>query len=214
MQVTFVWEPPASVPGDPVRVAASRVELTVLGEDDRVLFEGPVRPTGPGVLDSAGRESARAVFPAEPGRLRLRMKIEDAERRQVDSDVRDIIVRDLRGRVAIATPEFLRARNFREFRTLAEPTAVPVSSREFRRTERLLIRFGAHAPDGEQPLVTARLLNRNGQQMRTLDVRSDGARREVDLTLAALASGEYHLELSATTPSGDAKEVLGFRVTN
>jgi hypothetical protein len=162
-----------------------------------------------------GGEPARAVFNTEPGRLRLRMRIEDGDRRQVDSDVRDIIVRDLRGRVAIGTPAFLRARNFREFRTLGgDREAVPVSSREFRRTERLLIRFPAYGPDGQHPSVSARLLNRLGQPMRTLDVRSAGSEHEIDLALAGLASGEYYLELAATSPAGNVTERLGFRVTS
>jgi hypothetical protein len=202
------------VPGDPLPVTASRVELTVLGEGDDVLFQGPVLPTGPGRVEAPGNEPARAVFSTDPGRLRLRMKIEDVDRRQVDSDVRVVIVRDLRGRVAIGTPEFLRARTFREFRTLGGGEAVPVASREFRRTERLLIRFPAYAPDGQQPSVSARLLNRRGDPMRALDVRSADGEHEIDLTLAGLASGEYQVGLTASSPAGKTTEVLGFRVTN
>ena len=215
MRVTFVWEPAAVVPGAPNGPAASRLELTALGDGDSVLFQGPVLPTGPGMVEEPGSEPARAVFDAEPGRVRLRMKIEDAERRQVDSDVRELLVHDLRGTVAIGTPEFLRARNFREFRVLGgAPQAVPVSSREFSRTERLLIRFHAYSPDGRQPSVSARLLNRLGQPMRTLDVRSADGAHEIDLALAGLASGEYHVELAATSPAGQVKEILGFRVTD
>jgi VWFA-related protein len=214
MRVTFVWEPSPGVPGDRLLATASRVELTVLGEGDDVLFQGPVLPTGPGRLEAPGDEPARAIFHTEPGRLRLRMTIEDADRRPVDSDVRDIIVRDLRGRVAIGTPQFLRARNFREFRTLGGGRAVPVASREFRRTERLLIRFPAYAPDGQQPSVSARLLNRLGQPMRTLDVQSADGEHEIDLMLASLANGEYQVELAAISQAGKTTEVLAFRVTS
>jgi VWFA-related protein len=215
-RVTFVWEPSVAVPGDRPRPTAARLELTVLGAEDDVVFQGPVLPTGPGMVVSPDNEPPRAVFDAAPGSLRLRMKIEDATRREVDSDVREIAVRDLRGAVTIGTPEVLRARNAREFRTLdTHPDAVPVSSREFSRTERLLVRFPAYAPDGQQPAVSARLLNRMGQPMRTLEVRpgADGE-HEIDLTLAGLATGEYRLEVAATTPSGKATEVLGFRVTS
>ena len=98
---------------------------------------------------------------------------------------------------------------------LSASEAVPVSSRQFSRTERLLIRFPAYAPDGQQVSVAARLLNRMGQPMRTLEVRpaADGE-HEIDLTLASLASGEYQLELAATSPAGKTTEVLGFRVTS
>jgi VWFA-related protein len=214
-RVTFVWEPSAAVPGDRPHPAAARIELTVLGAGDDVLFEGPVNPTGPGMVESAGSEPARAVFEAPPGSLRLRMRIEDGSGRQLDSDVRDLTVRDLRRVVAIGTPEFLRARNAREFRALdSEPDAVPVSSRQFSRTERLLVRFPAYSPGGDQPTVSARLLNRMGQMMRILDVRpaADGE-HEIDITLAGLATGEYQLELAAASPSGTATELLGFRVT-
>src|SRR4029079_11729485 len=97
---------------------AARLELPALGAADPVLFEGPVLPTGPGIIDGQGAEPVRAIFSVEPGSLQLRMKIQDASRQQVGSDVRQISVRDLRGKVAIGTPEFLRARNAREFRAI------------------------------------------------------------------------------------------------
>jgi hypothetical protein len=215
-RVTFVWEPSVAVPGDRVRTTAARLELTALGADDAVIFQGPILPTGPGMVEASGSEPSRAVFDAAPGAVRLRMKIQDAARQEVDSDVREIRVRDLRGTVAIGTPEFLRARNAREFRTLDnDPEAVPVSSRQFSRTERLLVRFSAYAPDGQQPSVSARLLNRMGQPMRTLEVRpaADGE-HEIDLMLASLAMGDYQLELAATSPAGKTTELLAFRVTS
>ena len=215
-RVTFVWEPSVAVPGDRIRATAARLELTVFGAEDDVVFQGSVLPTGPGIVVASGSEAARAVFDAAPGQLRLRMSIQDAARQEVDSDVREISVRDLRGKVAIGTPEFLRARNAREFRTLDDdPEAVPVSSRQFSRTERLLVRFPAYAPDGQQPTVSARLLNRMGQPMRTLEVRATGGgEHEVDIMLAGLATGDYQLELAATTPAGKTTEILGFRVTS
>jgi hypothetical protein len=36
---------------------------------------------------------------------------------------------------------------------------------------------------------------------------------EIDLSLAGLATGEYVVELSASSPAGDAKDVVDFRVT-
>jgi len=215
-RVTFVWEPAGRVPGDRTRKAAARLELTVLGAGDAVLFQGPVLPTGPGVVEDQGGEPSRATFDAAPGRLRLRTKIEDTARQQIDSDVRDLDVRDLRGSVAFGTPEVLRARNAREFRALdADPDAVPVSSREFSRTERLLIRVPAYAPGGQRPSVSARLMTRQGQAIRNLDVQpaAEGENR-IDLPLAAFASGEYLIELTATSGTGQANERVAFRVTS
>jgi VWFA-related protein len=212
LRVTFVWEPAPGVPGDRNAITPARLELTVLDEEDSVVFQGPVLPTGPVVTERAG--PARAVFETEPGRLRLRMKIEDASRRQVDSDVRDLEVRDVRGKVAIGTPQFLRARNAREFRAILDnPEAVPVSSREFSRSERLLVRFPAYAPGDEVPTVGARLLNFAGQSMRTLDASRDArGLYEVDISLAGLASGDYYLELSASSSAGQTGERVAFRV--
>jgi Ca-activated chloride channel family protein len=216
-RVTFVWEPSSAVPGDRARrTMAARLELTALGAGDAVVFQGSVLPTGPGRVEAAGSEPLRAVFDVGPGPLRLRMKIQDASRQDVDSDVREIMVRELRGGVAIGTPEFFRARNAREFRVLdGSPEAVPVSSRQFSRTERLLVRFPAYAPGGQQLSVSARLLNRMGQEMRTLEVRGaadDG--HELDITLAGLPTGEYQLELAATGAAGQVTERLNFRVTS
>jgi VWFA-related protein len=213
MKVTFVWEPTAMQPGSRVATTAARLDLTVLGDGDAVVFQGPVVPAGPAAALSDG--PSRAVFETVPGRLRLRMNIQDGDRRAVDTDVRDLIVRDLRGKVAIGTPEVMRARNAREFRALgADPDATPVSSRIFSRTERLLIRFPAYAPDGE-PAVSARLLNRIGQTMRTLEINAGvGGDHEIDLQLSGLASGEYQLELNAKSPAGSDTERIDFRVTS
>ena len=212
MKVTFVWEPTSAVSGGRAGTTAARLDLTVLGDGDAVVFKGPVLPAGPDALTDG---PSRAVFETAPGRLRLRMNIQDGDRRDVDTDVRDLIVRDLRGKVAIGTPEVMRARNAREFRILgANPDATPVSSRVFSRTERLLIRFPAYAPDGE-PTVSARLLNRMGQTMRTLDVNAgSGGDHEVDLMLSGLASGEYQLQLDAQSPAGTDTERIDFRVTS
>ena len=86
-----------------------------------------------------------------PGRLRLRMTIQDVAAQEIDRDVRELSIRDLRGGVAIGTPEVLRSRNAREFRSLDVAAAVPVVAREFSRTERLLIRFPAYGPSDAAP---------------------------------------------------------------
>jgi hypothetical protein len=156
------------------------------------------------------------VFDVPPGRLRLRMSIHDVTAQVLDVDVRDISVRELKGDVAVGTPEVLRARNAREFRTLDTESAVPVASREFSRTERLLVRFQAYGPTGEQPRVSARLLSRMGQPMRDLPVAaaaSGDAEHAIDLSLASLATGDYIIEVEAKGPAGDVKDRVGFRVT-
>jgi VWFA-related protein len=215
-RVTFVWEPAARVPGDRVRRQVSRLVLTARASDGTVLFEGPVAPTGPGTMADAATTPSRAVFDMPPGRLRLRMSIQDAASQQLDQDVRELSVRDLRGDVAIGTPQVLRARNAREFRALEAEAAVPVASREFSRTERLLIRFQAYGPGGAPPVVTARLLGRSGQPLRDLTVApSSAGDNTIDLPLAGLAAGEYSVEVTASgSGRGDARDRVGFRVTS
>jgi VWFA-related protein len=214
-RVTIVWEPAGRVPGDRVRRSEpSRIVVRALAPDGAVLFEGPVRPTGPAAREQPGTPS-RAVFDAPPGRVRLRMSVEDVAAQVLDSDVRDVAVPDFRRAVVIGTPAVLRARNAREFRLLDEDAAVPVASREFSRTERLLIRFPAYGPSGSSPSLSAKLLSRMGQAMRDLRIAtSAGGDNEIDLPLAGLAAGEYTIELTATSPAGEAKDRFGFRVTS
>ena len=217
-RVTFVWEPAARVPGDRTAHVPARVVLTALGGDNRAVFEGPVLPAGPVAVDSREEASARAVFEVAPGRLRLRMSIEDGASNVIDSDIREITVRDLRAPVGVGTPEVLRARTARDVRAIAaDPDAVPVASREFSRAEHLIVRFPAYAPGVERPRVSAKLLSRAGKAMRDLPVQPEAApdgRNQIDLPLAGLAAGEYQLEITVTSPAGEARDLVGFRVTS
>jgi len=215
-RVTFVWEPAARVPGDRARRQVARLILTARSSDGTVLFEGPVAPTGPAAIDDPAATPSRVVLDMPPGRLRLRMSIQDAASQVLDQDVREVSVRDLRGDVAVGTPQVLRARNAREFRTLDALEAVPVASREFSRTERLLIRFQAYGPGGAPPVVSATLLGRTGNAMRELTVSpaSTPGDNTIDLPLAGLAAGEYMVEVRATSGAGGATDRVGFRVTS
>jgi hypothetical protein len=120
--------------------------------------------------------------------------------------------------VTLGTPAVFRGRTARDFRALAGmPDAVPVSSREFSRTERLVIRIPVYTPQDVPLTVSARLQNRKGQTMRTLTAEPVAARsflREIDLPLAGFAAGDYRIEFAATTPGASTTEVLDLRVTN
>ncbi len=215
-RVTFVWEPAARIPGERVRQIATRLVLTARAIDGTVLFEGPVAPTGPAAMDDPAATPSRAAFDAPPGRLRLRMAIQDAASDVLDQDVREISIRDLRGDVAVGTPAVLRARNAREFRTLDVEAAVPVASREFRRTERLLIRFQAYGSAGAAPTVSAKLLGRMGHAIRDLSVAPAATPGDnaIDLPLAGFANGEYVIEVTAKSGARDASDRVAFRVTS
>jgi len=215
-RVTIVWEPTARALSDRLKRIPTQLKVTALAGDDSVLFEGAILPTGAGAMDDPGGPQSRASFEVTPGRLRLRMAVLDAAQAVLDTDIRTISVRDMSG-VSIATPEVLRARNAREFRALDNVLAVPVAAREFSRTERLFIRFRAYGTAAGDVTVGARLLSRMGP-MRQLPVAAidDGGlskRQEIDVPLAGLAAGDYVIEVSASGPGGEAKDVIDFRVT-
>jgi hypothetical protein len=140
------------------------------------------------------------------------MAIEGGGAQPLDRDVREIAVRELKGPVAIGTPEVLRARTAVELRAIEDdPRAVPVASRRFSRRETLLIRFAAYAP-GDDIRAGARLLSRFGQAIRTLTVGRVGDDHQIVLPLAPFAPGDYVIEVSATSPAGGAKELVNFHV--
>jgi VWFA-related protein len=216
-KVTVVWEPAARIPGDRRLHMPSRVVLTALAADGTALYDGPLLPTGAGVVDATGSAPPRAVFEAPPGRLRLRMAIEDVAADVLDRDVRDVTISDFRRAVAIGTPAVLRARTARELRLLGGEAAVPVAARDFSRAEHLVIRFPAYGPGDVEISLTATLLNRMGTAMRELTIvpaAAPGGENRIDLPLAGLASGEYMIELKASTPGGEARDRIGFRVTS
>jgi VWFA-related protein len=216
-RVTFVWEPTSRVPGARTKSpSASRVLLKAFAADGTSLYDGTVLPSGPLRPDSAA--DARAVFDVPPGTVRLRMSIEDQAAQPIDTDVRDLTVRDLSGPVVLGTAAFMRARTALDYRALeSDPNAVPVASREFSRTERLMIRVPAYAPSGAPLSVSARLLNRGGQAIRELPVQTAaavGAPNQIDLLLASLATGQYFVEVIAKSPAGEVKDLIEFRVTS
>lgn len=229
-RVTFIWEPVPPALGLKADEPAARVSLVATGVDGDRYFRGRVpdvtlastdaqaaaSATGP---PAASRAASRVSFDVNPGRVELRLSVEDARSRILDTDTREIRVPDLTGpQVMLSTPQIFRARTVKEFQTLStDLAAVPTVGREFRRTDRLLIRFEAYGPGSAAPTITARLLNRAGQAMSTLPVRAPAAAgqpSQVDLPLAALASGEYLIEIKAAGEGGDAQEMMAMRIVS
>ena len=93
------------------------------------------------------------------------------------------------------------------------PSALPTVSRDFSRGERMLIRFDAYSAAGPRPDVTAKLLNRAGTAISDVPVNAvEGQPLLIDFPLAALAAGEYVIELDAKGASGTAQQMLGFKI--
>jgi VWFA-related protein len=229
-RVTFVWEPLPKAPGDRAdREEPTRVSLMALGADGSLVFRGrvpdvAVASTAPAssvaaanASGSAARGAQRVIFEAAPGKVQLRVSVEGTGSTVLDTETREIAVPDLTSPNAmLGTPAVLRARTIPELNKLkADADAVPTASREFSRTDRLIVRVPTFGPGGTTPTLKVHILNRAGTPMNELTVTA-GPRpgeQQIDLAVAALPPGEYVLEIKAGDQDGDAKELVGFRIT-
>ena len=225
-RVTFVWEPIPAQPGVKREVATS-LSLVAASPDGQTYFRGPVPEAGAsannGASDSPDATPAArpmsVTFEAPPGKLQFRLAISGAAG-ALDTEERDIVIPDLTApEVRLMTPRVLVARNALEFRALSkEPNAIPTAAREFRRTERLMIRTNVISPGGATVNVTSRLLNRQGQKMSDIPVTAPTAAdvpHLIDLPLSSLAPGEYLLEIAAAVEGQKpVTELVAFRVVN
>jgi len=205
-RVTFVWEPLPKQLGEKPgsRETPAGVNLTAVAPDGSPYFRGAV--------------PSRITFDANPGKVQIRMSVTGAASQVLDSETREITVPDLTSpQTTIGTPEVLRARTPREFQQLkVDPAGIPVAAREFSRTDRLIVRVAAYGPGGTAPTLSVHLLNRAGSAMSELPAAAApiAGVQQVEVPLAALAPGEYVIEIKATGEGGEAKELVGFRVTS
>ena len=219
-RVTFVWEPVQGLAGagNPARVL-----LTAMGDAGGAFYRGRIpEPSGSagrgltGRANDPGASVTMTTFEAEPGGMQISVAVEGENGEVLDRDRNEIDIPDFTGTsLVLSTPAFVRTRNALEWRELVEDwDAVPAVSREFRRTERLLLRFEAYAPGTTVPAVEAWLLNRRGDQMFPLIVQpaEDGRRYQVDIQPAGLPPGEYVVELAATTPDDEVTQLVAFRL--
>ena len=204
-RVSLVWEPLPPEPGTK-RVQPSQVTLVAMGADSRVYFRGRVpketrrRVAGAGagrrrsaspVVSPLARAS-RVDFDAAPGTVQLRISVHGSADDVVDTEVREVTVPDFTAPVAaIGTPAVFRAANAREFQAFQrDPTAVPTAGREFRRTDRLLVRFDAYGPGDSKPAVRCRLLNRTGGVMSELQTAAPESGTSYERRRAAVGPGQ------------------------
>ena len=221
-KVTMVWEPIPATPGVR-RDNATSVGVVAATMEGETVFRGtspdapPEAAGGPPATTAAATGPMSVSFDAPPGRLTLRLSI-NGSNGQLDSDDREVVVPDLTStEVALATPRIFVARTARDFQAInrGEATA-PTASRDFRRTDRLVIKTEAYAPGNATATLAAKLLNKQGQKMIDLPVNaSTGTDKAslIDLPLASLAQGEYLLEISAASEGQKpATELIAFRV--
>ena len=136
----------------------------------------------------------------------------------LDRDRDEIEIPDFTGPdLVLGTPSFVRARNALELRQIVDDfSVVPLAGREFRRTDHVLVRVDVHAPGGVTPTLEARLLNRRGDSIYSLDVRpgADGRPFQVHVTPVNLPPAEYLIELRATTAAEEATQLVAFRLAS
>lgn len=237
-RVTVVWEPLPARPGAPRREQPGRLALLAANPGGGIVFRGaspdaalasaspPAAPNDTGSRTGAAAPAAasttashRLVFDAPPGSLELRLTVHEAGTGgTLDQEIRTIEVPDFTTpQAALTTPRVFRARTAREYQALAaEGAAIPGALREFSRTERILIRFDAYAAGSEPVQPTAALLNRAGQKMSDVPVTvaQVGGTHQINLSLAPIPAGEYLVEIALSSASGEAKELVPFRVAN
>jgi VWFA-related protein len=203
--VSVTWEPSVN------SKAAARVALKASTPDGKLLFEGVLTPVENG---DDGRD-AHAEFPAPAGHVQLDMTVLGIAGQKLDTDVRDLDVPAQTPGTALLLPAvFMTAQSARAFREVtANVDAPPLPTREFRRTDRLVIRVPAYVAGAPVP-VTARLLNRVGQTMKELDVLpGDPSVTQFELLLAPMAPGEYFLQFTAQGPKGPVSQRVAFKIT-
>ena len=212
-RMTFLWEPLPPTPGVK-RDQPRQVTVLATSPGGEIVYRGRV----PNELAPAG-SGGSVSFDAPPGKLDVRLTIEGDGTGTLDVEDRTLDVPDLTApEITITTPKVWVARNAREMTVMqsANPPA-PSAGREFRRTDRLLIKFSAIAPGTVPATVTAQLLNQQGTKMSEIAVNSEAGSEaaQIDLPLANLAAGQYLLEITATAEGQKpVTELLAFRLTS
>jgi hypothetical protein len=201
-KITFLWDPTPAVPGVR-RETAARVSLIAGGANSDLYYRGKALAPG------------RVEFEVPPGPIDLEIAVEDSAAEVLDRESRKLNVPSMGLGLTLSTPQVFRGRTLPEWQKIAaDPAALPVIEREFRRTDRLLFRVAAQSAGGT-PVVSARMLNREGAEMSVLPVTDAGfgGFRHIDLPLAPLPVGDYLIEVIAKDGAEQASTLVAIRVT-
>jgi VWFA-related protein len=212
----FTWAPATVSSRAKPTARPDLVALKVSTPAGKVLFEGDVSPAYAGA-PSAGKANS-AVFDTAVGRLQFDLTIMRADGGTLDTSMQDFDVPELRGPApVILQPQLFTAASAREFRDIvSNENAAPLPARQFRRTERLLMRVPTYDPGGGEVKVSARLMNQVGTVLANLDRAGEfvaGQPAQFDLSLARFAPGEYSLEVAANTNAGTSRQLIRFKIT-
>jgi hypothetical protein len=201
-KVSFVWEPTPTAPGVRRETPAKISLLAGTANSDLVYRNKEVAP-------------GRVEFEVSPGPIELDIGVHDTAGEVLDRETRKIVVPSLGLGLTLSTPQVFRGRTLPEWQKLAaDQTALPAIERDFRRTDRLLVRVAAQSAAGP-PAMTARMLNREGGEMSTLPVTPAGFGdlHQIDVPLAALPTGDFLIEITAKDCAEQAVTLVAIRVT-
>jgi VWFA-related protein len=208
-RVTVTWDAADLGPGRATPPVA--VDVEVLDPQG-----APVEPkrtipaSGPNPVERQG-----TTFNLKPGPAMVRVTAR-GEDTVIGTWAVKMEVPDLTQGLALSTPRIYRAKTLLELRALrAAPNAVPVATRKFTRSDRVLVALdcfgaaGAAAPD-----VDAHLLGRDGAELAPLPLPApEGNTIRFELPLTSLGQGTYVLRLRARQGSATAEQLMAFTIT-
>jgi VWFA-related protein len=201
--VTLAWAPHEN--GRDPDLQASGLDVTAVDAKGHEVFQSK--------LDEKGR----VLFHAPPGLLQLTLAVLDGDGAVLERDVRRVSVPDFAANhLAVSSPVLLRARTPRELKLLlADPDAAPFIGREFRRGDRLLVRFEVYGKGAEGATIAARLMTRTGGVLVALpvvEIAGRPGRYQIDLPLGATARGEFMIAIEANGSGEQVQSIVPLRV--
>jgi VWFA-related protein len=200
-KISFIWAPTPAAPGVR-RDTPAQVSLVAGGANSDLYFRRKAIVPG------------RVEFEVPPGQVDLEIAVEDAGGEVLDRETRKIVVPSLGLGLTFSTPELFRGRTLPELQKLVtDQTATPAIERDFRRTDRLLVRVGAQSAAGT-PVITARMLNREGGEMSVLPLTPAGfgGLSHIEVPLAPLPVGDFLIELTARDGAEQTVTLVAIRV--
>jgi VWFA-related protein len=201
--VTLAWAPHEN--GRDPDLQASGLDVSAVDASGREVFQSK--------LDDKGR----VLFQAAPGLLQLKLAVLDGDGAVLERDVRRVSVPNFSAdHLAVSSPVLLRAQTPHELRSLlADPDAAPFIGREFRRTDRLLIRFEVYGNGAGAAKIAARLMTRAGGMLVALPivpVEGRPGRYQIALPLGATARGEFMIAIEASGNGEQVQSIVPLRV--
>ncbi len=215
-RVFFSWEPVVGGPGAPAAgEAVSQVTVMAANESEGPVFRGKLPAAaaagGTGGTTPGGGQTS---FLIAPGAAQIKVSAEGTGGGVLQSDVIDLAVPDFTTEPQmVGTPALFRARTARDLQALmTAATAQPTATRQFSRTEKLLLRVHV---TGAQPAI--RLMSRTGDGMSALVVRpappGSPFTHEAEIPLASLPAGDFLIEVKAGEAADAPRRLTGVKVT-